>query len=84
MLSAFGCWAIRCCVTGEIVAAMMQAMAAILASAGFAVVDANDEYRSHQLRVTDGPAQAVPMWALRDEEVTMSGWQAASPSDSTD
>ncbi|MER5786667.1 hypothetical protein ABT104_33945 [Streptomyces mobaraensis] len=70
--------------SSEIAVAMMQAMAAILASAGFAVEDANDEYRSHQLRVTDGPTQAVPMWALRDEEMTMSGWQAAGPSDSTD
>jgi hypothetical protein len=59
-------------------------MAAILVSAGFAVEDAHDEYRSHRLRVTDGPAQAVPVWGLRDEEVAMSGWQAASPSDSTD
>jgi hypothetical protein len=70
--------------SSEIAAAMMQSMAAILASAGFAVEDANDEYRSHQLRVTAGPAQAVPMWALRDEEVTMSGWQPDSPSDSAD
>ncbi|MFE6225326.1 hypothetical protein [Streptomyces sp. NPDC057854] len=67
--------------SSEIAAAMMHAMAAILASAGFAVQDANDEYRPHQLRVTDGPARAVPMWALRDEEVTMSGRQAASPVD---
>ncbi|WP_406464554.1 hypothetical protein OH768_52005 [Streptomyces sp. NBC_01622] len=58
-------------------------MAAILASAGFTVEDANDDYRSHQLRVTDGPAQAVPMGTLRDEEVTMPGWQAAGPGDGT-
>ncbi|MER5781520.1 hypothetical protein ABT104_07280 [Streptomyces mobaraensis] len=70
--------------SSEIAAAMTQAMAAILASAGFAVEDANDEYRSHQLRVTDGPAQVVPMWALRDEEVAMSGRQAAGPSGSAD
>jgi len=49
---------------------MMQAMAAILASAGFAVEGAHDEYRSHQLRVTDGPAQPVPMWTLRDEDTS--------------
>ncbi|MFB8027240.1 MULTISPECIES: hypothetical protein [unclassified Streptomyces] len=67
--------------SSEIAAAMMRAMAAILASAGFAVEEANDEYRSHQLRVTGGPAQAAPMWALRAEEVTMPGWQAVSPSD---
>ncbi|AZM61756.1 MULTISPECIES: hypothetical protein [unclassified Streptomyces] len=67
--------------SSEVAAAMMQAMAVILASAGFAVEDANDEYCSHQLRVTDGPARVVPMWALRDEEVAMPGWQAASPSD---
>ena len=70
--------------TSEIAAAMMQAMAAVLASAGFAVEDANDEYRSHQLRVTEGPAQAVPMWTLRDEQVTMPGWRAAGPGDGTD
>ncbi|MEU5609736.1 hypothetical protein AB0H03_13555 [Streptomyces sparsogenes] len=70
--------------SSEIAAAMMKSMAAILASAGFTVEDANDEYRSHQLRVTDGPAQAAPMWTLRDEEVAMSGWPAASPGDSAD
>ncbi|GAA2324992.1 hypothetical protein GCM10010246_02360 [Streptomyces cuspidosporus] len=70
--------------SSEIAAAMLRAMAAILTSAGFAAEDAHDEYRSHQLRVTDGPAQAVPMWVLRDEEVTMSSWQAASPSESAD
>ncbi|WP_051845063.1 hypothetical protein [Streptomyces globisporus] len=70
--------------SSEIATAMMRSMAAILASAGFAVEDARDEYRSHQLRVVDGPAHPAPMWTLRDEEVTMPGWQAASPSDSAD
>ncbi|MEV0736698.1 hypothetical protein AB0I51_12160 [Streptomyces sp. NPDC050549] len=72
------------CHSSEIAAAMMQAMAAILASAGFAVEDANDEYRSHQLRVTDEPAQAVPMWTLRDEEATMPGRQPARATAPTD
>lgn len=36
-------------------AAMMEAMAAILASAGFRVEDARDEYRPQQLRVLAGP-----------------------------
>ncbi|SEB64949.1 hypothetical protein [Streptomyces sp. TLI_105] len=64
--------------SSEIATAMMQSMAAILASAGFTVEDANDEYRPHQLRVVDGPARPAPLWTLRDEEVTMPGWQAAS------
>lgn len=72
------------CHSSAIAAAMTQAMAAILASAGFAVEDANDDYRSHQLRVTDGPAQAAPMWTLRDEEVTLPGRQAAGAGDGTD
>jgi hypothetical protein len=57
-------------------AAMMQAMAQILASAGFRVEDARDEYRSHQLRVLAGPPSGqLPMWALRDDELAMPGWQ---------
>jgi hypothetical protein len=52
--------------SSAIAAAMMQAMAAILTSAGFTVEDANDEYRSHQLRVTNGPArQCACMVAAR-------------------
>jgi hypothetical protein len=72
--------------SSEIGAAMMQAMAIILTSAGYTVEDANDEYRSHQLRVIAGPTQGgAPMWALRDEEVTMPGWQSSGPSaDSAD
>ncbi|MFI6408492.1 hypothetical protein [Streptomyces sp. NPDC050548] len=73
------------CHSSEIAAAMMmKAVAAIPASAGFAVEDAKDEYRSHQLRVTVGPAQAVPVGALRDDEVTVPGRQAAGPRDGTD
>ncbi|MBA4866667.1 hypothetical protein H1V43_36300 [Streptomyces sp. PSKA54] len=61
--------------SSAIAAAMMQAMAAILTSAGFTVEDANDEYRSHQLRVTNGPAPGnAPIWSLRDDEVPMPGW----------
>lgn len=41
--------------SSAIAASMMEAMAAILTSAGFAVQDADDEYRSHQLRVTGQP-----------------------------
>src|SRR5215469_7419844 len=69
--------------SSEIAAAMRQAMAAILTSAGFAVEHANDEYRPHQLRVLDGPAQGVPpIWSLRDEELTMPGWQTTNPGES--
>ncbi|XUL85585.1 hypothetical protein ACQ86D_01900 [Streptomyces galilaeus] len=49
------------CHSSAIAAAMMQAMAAILASAGFAVEDAHDEYRSHQLRVTDTTHSPFPV-----------------------
>jgi hypothetical protein len=70
--------------SSEIAAAMMQAMAAILTSAGFTVEDANDEYRPHQLRVIDGPAQGIPpMWSLRDEEVTMPAWKTSDPREGT-
>jgi hypothetical protein len=47
-------------------------MAAILPLAGFTVQDADDAYRSYQLRVAAGPTPGVPrMWALRDDEVAM-------------
>jgi hypothetical protein len=66
--------------SSQIAAAMTQAMAAILTSAGFTVEDANDEYRSDQLRVVSGPAPGVPpMWSLREDELTMPGWKTASP-----
>lgn len=70
--------------SSEIAAAMMQAMATILTSAGFTVQDANDEYRTHQLRVIDAPAQGTPpMWSLRDEELTMPGWKTNDPGEDT-
>jgi hypothetical protein len=57
-------------------AAMMQAMAAILTSAGFSVEDARDEYRPQQLRVLSGPPSGQPpVWSIRDDELTMPGWQ---------
>jgi hypothetical protein len=66
--------------SSQVGAAMMRAMAAILASAGFTVQDANDACRSHQLRVVSGPAPGVPpMWSLREDEVAMPGWKATSP-----
>lgn len=59
-------------------AAMMQAMAAVLASAGFSVEDARDEYRPQQLRVLAGPpSEQQPVWSLRDDELALSGWQDA-------
>jgi hypothetical protein len=62
--------------SSEIAAAMMQAMAAVLSSAGFTVEDANDEYRSHQLRVVRGPGRGEPpMWSVRDDELAMRGCQ---------
>jgi hypothetical protein len=68
--------------SSQIAAAMMQAMAAILTSAGFTVEDANDEYRPHRLRVVSGPTPGLPpMWSLRDDELSMPGWQAASPAE---
>ncbi|MFD7029603.1 hypothetical protein ACFWAR_16340 [Streptomyces sp. NPDC059917] len=60
--------------SGEIAAAMMRAMAAILTSAGWTVEEARGEYRSHQLRVISGPASVAPLWGLRDDEVAMPGW----------
>jgi hypothetical protein len=61
-------------------AAMMQAMMTVLASAGYTVEDANDEYRSHELRVVRGPGPGVPpMWAVRDEELAMPGWETGHP-----
>jgi hypothetical protein len=66
--------------SSQIAAAMMQAMAAILTSAGFTIEDANYEYRSHQLRVLSGPCPRVrPMWSLRDDELAIPGWKTASP-----
>ncbi|AZP15092.1 hypothetical protein EJC51_02465 [Streptomyces aquilus] len=57
-------------------AAMKQAMAAVLASAGFTVEDARDEYRPQQLRVLAGPpSRQQPLWSLRDDELTLPGWQ---------
>lgn len=59
-------------------AAMMQAMAAVLSSAGFIVEDARDEYRPQQLRVLAGPpATQQPVWSLRDDELALPGWQDA-------
>ena len=66
--------------SSQIAAAMMQAMATILTSAGFTVEDANDEYRPYQLRVVEGPAPGMPpMWSLRDDELAMPGWKATGP-----
>ncbi|MEU4091536.1 hypothetical protein [Streptomyces sp. NPDC026673] len=60
-------------------AAMMQAMAAVLASAGFGVEDARDDYRPQELRVLTGPPSGQqPAWAIRDDELTLPGWQDAS------
>ncbi|MFI0242914.1 hypothetical protein [Streptomyces sp. NPDC016845] len=57
-------------------AAMMQAMAAVLASAGFDVEDARDQYRPQQLRVLSGPPSGqLRVWALREDELTLPGWQ---------
>jgi hypothetical protein len=65
-------------------AAMMQAMATVLASAGFSVEDARDEYRPQQMRVLAGPpSQQQPVWPLRDDELTLPGWQDA-PAGGTD
>ncbi|MEW1635272.1 hypothetical protein AB0469_14455 [Streptomyces sp. NPDC093801] len=55
--------------------AMMQAMVQVLASAGFSVEDARDEYRPQQLRVLAGPPSGQgPVWALRDDELELPGW----------
>ncbi|GAA2371372.1 hypothetical protein [Streptomyces cuspidosporus] len=59
-------------------AAMMQAMAAVLASAGFSVEDAPDEYRPQQLRVLAGPSsKQQPVWSLRDDGLALPGWHDA-------
>jgi hypothetical protein len=58
--------------SAEIKAAMMQAMAAILTAAGFAIQDTNDDDRPYEFRVAGGPAPGVPpIWSLRHEEVAM-------------
>ena len=68
--------------SGAIGAAMLQAMAAVLESAGFTVEEARDEYRPQQLRVLTGPpAGQLPMWQLRDDELALPGWQAEAPAD---
>ncbi|WP_258314797.1 hypothetical protein [Streptomyces sp. Act143] len=65
-------------------AAMLQAMAAVLSSAGFSVEDARDEYRPQELRVLAGPpSDQPPFWSLRDDELTLPGWQDA-PAGGTD
>ncbi|MFD7055231.1 hypothetical protein ACFWBS_45025 [Streptomyces mirabilis] len=57
-------------------AAMTEAMAQVLASAGFSVEDARDEYRPQQLRVLAGPPSGQePVWQLRDDELALPGWQ---------
>ncbi|MFE7859948.1 hypothetical protein [Streptomyces sp. NPDC057403] len=62
-------------------AAMMQAMAAVLSSAGFGVEDARDDYRPQQLRVlARPPSTQQPVWTLRDDELALPGWQAAPAS----
>jgi hypothetical protein len=54
--------------------AMMEAIGAILASAGFRAEDPHDEYRPNQLQVLDGPpAEPKHTWQLRREEVEMPG-----------
>ena len=68
--------------SSEVAAAMKEAMAKILESAGFAVEAANDEYRPGQLRVIGGPGTGrLAMWALRDEELAMPGWETSSGCD---
>ncbi|MFJ9565923.1 hypothetical protein ACIRQQ_38500 [Streptomyces fuscichromogenes] len=53
-------------------------MAAVLASAGFGVEAARNEYRPQQLRVLAGPPPGQqPGWSLRDDELTLPGWQDA-------
>ncbi|OPG10944.1 hypothetical protein B1R27_00015 [Streptomyces sp. GKU 895] len=65
-------------------AAMMQAIAAVLSSAGFSVEDARDEYRPQQLRVLAAPPSTQPpTWSLRDDELALPGWQDA-PVDGAD
>ncbi|MEU1711172.1 hypothetical protein ABZ478_38895 [Streptomyces sp. NPDC005706] len=59
-------------------AAMVRAMAAVLASAGFSTEDARDEYRPQQLRILAGPPpKQQPLWSLRDDELALPGWQDA-------
>lgn len=70
---------------GQISAAMMHAMAAILTSAGFTVEDPDDEYRPFHLRVLAGPAPDVASgWEPREEEMDMSAWQTADEGADTD
>ncbi|WP_020140643.1 hypothetical protein [Streptomyces sp. 351MFTsu5.1] len=66
-------------------AAMIEAMAAVLSSAGFTVENARDDYhRPQQLRVLAGPpSQQQPVWSLRDDELALPGWHDA-PVDGAD
>jgi hypothetical protein len=64
----------------QVGSAMMQAMAVVLASAGFTVEDADHEYRPRELRVVSGPARgALPVWSLREDEAELPGWTTPGP-----
>ncbi|MFD0340223.1 hypothetical protein ACFVH0_16300 [Streptomyces sp. NPDC127117] len=52
--------------------AMLAAITAILMSAGFTVRDSLNDYAPFTLEVPAGPGGS-PSWALRDEELTVSG-----------
>lgn len=67
--------------SAQIEAAMMQAMAVILTSAGFTVQDADDDCRPYHLRVISGPGPGMPppLWSLRDDEVAMASQKASNP-----
>jgi hypothetical protein len=66
--------------SGQVGVAMKQAMTAVLTSAGFTVLDADDEYRPLQLRVVSPPARDTPpLWSIRDDEMELPGWAATNP-----
>jgi hypothetical protein len=57
--------------------AMSRSIIEILASAGFTVEDANDEYRPYHVRIGAAPARGLrPSWDTADDELTMPGWAA--------
>ena len=63
-------------------AAMMEAIATILASAGFSVEDARNEYRPQQMRVLAAPPSGrQPTWQLRGDELTLPGWPQGATGD---
>jgi hypothetical protein len=57
-------------------------MTTILASAGFTVEDASDEFRPISYGGGGICPGRPPMWSLRDDEMAMPGWKPTSRGES--